>query len=116
MESVEEVEAAADQMAIEAGLDEDQRFHIAMAVREAALTPCCMATSTIPPSKIEVTLEKPAKELRITIADQGRGSIPEKLPDPLAPENLLRGTGRGTSSSGPLWMRYTFDNCTPAPK
>ena len=37
MESVGEVEAAADKLATEAGLDEDQRFHIAMAVREAAV-------------------------------------------------------------------------------
>ena len=37
MESVSEVEAAADQLATEAGLDEDQRFHIGMAVREAAI-------------------------------------------------------------------------------
>ena len=29
------------------------------------------------------------------IADQGKGLDPETLPDPLAPENLLRGTGRG---------------------
>jgi serine/threonine-protein kinase RsbW len=29
------------------------------------------------------------------IADQGRDIDPETLPDPLAPENLLRGTGRG---------------------
>ena len=31
----------------------------------------------------------------ISIADQGKGLDPETLPDPLAPENLLRGTGRG---------------------
>ena len=37
MESVCEVEAAADRLANEAGLDEDRRFHIAMAVREAAI-------------------------------------------------------------------------------
>ena len=29
------------------------------------------------------------------IADQGQGFNPEKVPDPLASENLLRGTGRG---------------------
>jgi serine/threonine-protein kinase RsbW len=33
--------------------------------------------------------------LVITIADQGKGLDPGTLPDPLAPENLLRGTGRG---------------------
>jgi serine/threonine-protein kinase RsbW len=29
------------------------------------------------------------------IADQGQGFNPDKVPDPLASENLLRGTGRG---------------------
>ena len=37
MESVSEVEAAAEKLATEAGLDEDERFHMAMAVREAAV-------------------------------------------------------------------------------
>ena len=37
MESVSEVEAAAERLAAEAGLDEDERFHIAMAAREAAV-------------------------------------------------------------------------------
>jgi serine/threonine-protein kinase RsbW len=31
----------------------------------------------------------------ISVADQGKGLTPETIPDPLAPENLLRGTGRG---------------------
>jgi serine/threonine-protein kinase RsbW len=31
----------------------------------------------------------------ITIADQGKGLDPNSLPDPLAPENLLRGARRG---------------------
>ena len=37
MESVSEVEAAAEKFAAEAGLDEDERFRITMAVREAAV-------------------------------------------------------------------------------
>ena len=31
----------------------------------------------------------------ITIRDQGKGLDPEKIPDPLAPENLLKQSGRG---------------------
>jgi serine/threonine-protein kinase RsbW len=34
-------------------------------------------------------------DLVIRIADQGKGLDPDTLPDPLAPENLLRGSGRG---------------------
>ena len=95
MESVVEVEAAADQMAVEAGLDEDQRFHIAMAVREAAINAVLHGNDYDPARQIEVSLENTGKDLMITIADQGRGFDPGKVPDPLAKENLLRGTGRG---------------------
>jgi len=95
MDSVEKVETAADQMAVEAGLDEDQRFHIAMAVREATITAVLHGNEYDPARHIEVTLENTGEDLKISIADEGRGFDPEKVPDPLKEENLLRGTGRG---------------------
>ncbi len=95
MDSVGEVEAAADQLAIEADLDEDQRFHIAMAVREAAINAVLHGNEYDPTRQIEVSLENTGKDLMITIADEGRGFDPDKVPDPLAQENILRGTGRG---------------------
>jgi len=95
MESVGVVEEAADQLAVEAGLDEDQRFHIAMAVREAAINAVLHGNEYDPARQIEVALENTGKDLMITIADQGRGFDPDKIPDPLAKENILRGTGRG---------------------
>ena len=95
MESVEVVETAADELAVEAGLDEDQRFHIAMAVREAAINAVLHGNEYDPARQIEVALENTGKDLMITIADQGRGFDPDKIPDPLAKENILRGTGRG---------------------
>ncbi len=95
MDSVEEVESAADQLATEAGLDEDQRFHIAMAVREAAVNAVLHGNEYDPARQIEVSLENTGKDLIFTVADEGKGFDPEKVPDPLAQENLLRGTGRG---------------------
>ena len=95
MESVGEVEAAADQLASEAGLDEDQRFHIAMAVREAAINAVLHGNGYDPSRQIDVSLENTGTALVFVIADQGQGFDPDCLPDPLAPENLLRGTGRG---------------------
>jgi len=76
MESVNQVEAAAEKLACEAGLDEDECFHVTVAVRE-------------------VSLQNTGEDLIFTIADQGKGLDPDTLPDPLAPENLLRGSGRG---------------------
>jgi serine/threonine-protein kinase RsbW len=95
MESVAQIEAAADQLAAEAGLDEDQRFHIAMAMREAAINAVLHGNEYDPARHIEVSLENTGADLVFQIADQGHGFDPNHLPDPLAPENLLRGTGRG---------------------
>ena len=95
MDSVSEVEAAAEKLAEEAGLDEDQRFHVAMAVREAAVNAVLHGNEYDPAKQIAVTLENTGDSLVFIIADQGKGVEPATLPDPLAPENLLRGTGRG---------------------
>ncbi|MGC1460590.1 MAG: ATP-binding protein [Terracidiphilus sp.] len=95
MESVSEVEAAAEKLAAEAGLDEEERFHVTMAVREAAVNAVLHGNEYDPSRHIAVGLENTGKDLVFTIADEGRGFIPDTVPDPLAPENLLRGTGRG---------------------
>ncbi|MGA9062363.1 MAG: ATP-binding protein [Terracidiphilus sp.] len=95
MESVGEVEAAADRLATEAGLDEDQRFHIVMAVREAAINAVLHGNEYDAARQIDVSLENTGKDLVFVISDQGHGFDPDHLPDPLAPENILRGTGRG---------------------
>jgi serine/threonine-protein kinase RsbW len=95
MESVSEVEEAADHLATEAGLDEDQRFHIGMAVREAAINAVLHGNEYDPTRQIDVSLENTGKDLVFVIADEGQGFNPDKVPDPLASENLLRGTGRG---------------------
>jgi len=95
MESVDTVEAAAEKLAEAAGLDEDERFHLTMAVREAAVNAVLHGNEYDPAKQVAVTLENTGKSLVITVSDQGKGLDPSTLPDPLAPENLLRGTGRG---------------------
>lgn len=95
MESVSEVEAAAEKLAAEAGIDEDERFRITMAVREAAVNAVLHGNDYDPAKQVTASFENNGKSLIFTIADQGKGVDWESLPDPLAPENLLRGTGRG---------------------
>ena len=95
MESVSQVEAAADKLAGKAGLNEDERFRVTMAVREAAINAVLHGNQYDPAKQIAVSFENTGKALIFIISDQGKGLDAEKLPDPLAPENLLRGTGRG---------------------
>jgi len=95
MDSVADVEASAEKMTQAAGLDEDESFRVVMAVREAAVNAVLHGNGYDPNKQISVSFENNGKSLVVTIADQGEGLDPEKIPDPLAPENLLRGTGRG---------------------
>jgi serine/threonine-protein kinase RsbW len=95
MESVSEVEAMAEKLAEASGLDEDERFRIAMAVREAAVNAVLHGNEYDPSKTMTVSMENNGTSLVFKIADQGKGVDPDTLPDPLAPENLLRGTGRG---------------------
>ena len=95
MESVDEVEAAAEKLAADAGLDEDERFHVTMAAREAAVNAVLHGNEYDPAKRIAASFENTGDALVITISDQGKGLDPKTLPDPRTPDNLLRGTGRG---------------------
>lgn len=95
LDSVNKVEQTAEQMAKKAGVDEDELFKITMAVREAAVNAVLHGNSYDPDKRITASFENTGDSLVIRIADQGKGLDPDTLPDPLAPENLLRGSGRG---------------------
>jgi serine/threonine-protein kinase RsbW len=95
LESVDRVEQTAEELAKKAGIDEDEIYRITMAVREAAVNAVLHGNSYDPDKVITATFENTGNSLVIRITDQGKGLDPDTLPDPLAPENLLRGSGRG---------------------
>ena len=95
MESVGEVEEAAEKFAADTGLDEDQRFHVVMALREAVVNAVMHGNEYDPARSVDVSFENNGADLIFKICDQGKGFDPDSLPDPLAPDNILRGTGRG---------------------
>jgi serine/threonine-protein kinase RsbW len=113
MESVGEVEAAADQLASDAGLDEDERFRVTMAVHEAAINAVLHGNDYNPALQIDVSMENTGSKLVFIIADQGKGFDPDHLPDPSAPENLLRGTGRGIFLIRSLMDEVHFRHLNP---
>ena len=95
MESVNEVEALAEKIAADAGLDEDASFHVTMAVREAAVNAVLHGNEYDPDKEITFSHQNNGKSLIFVITDEGRGVDPAQLPDPRDEANLLRGTGRG---------------------
>ncbi len=95
LESVNKAEEMADQMAARAGLDEDTRGGFSMAVREGMINAILHGNQYDPAKRVNLTFERNQQELIVTITDEGKGFIPEEVPDPLAPENLLKQSGRG---------------------
>ena len=95
LDSVNMVEQTAEQLAIKAGFGEEDLHKITMSVREAAVNAVLHGNAYDPGKKVQFDFERTAQELVITIRDQGKGLDLNKVPDPLAPENLLKTSGRG---------------------
>ena len=95
LETVDNAEQTASRIASETGFDEDEVMQIAMAVREAAVNAVLHGNAYDPAKKVELEFERTTDDLVITIRDEGKGLDMAKIPDPLAPENLLKTSGRG---------------------
>ena len=95
LDSVNKVEQTAEQYAQRAGFDVDIISQIAMAVREAAVNAVLHGNAYDKTKHITASFEMTGDSLIIRLADQGPGLEPDNIPDPLAPENILRGSGRG---------------------
>lgn len=95
LESVHRAEQEAEKFALQAGFNEDEVGNIAMAVRECAVNAVMHGNAYSPDKQVQFEIELVGQEMRVRVADQGAGFDPDGLPDPLAPENILRGSGRG---------------------
>jgi len=105
------VQVVSDQIARGLRFDEDALTWMEVAVRESVIN-AIKHGNRHDRSKF-VTVEfttRPApapEELVIVIRDQGEGFDPDGLADPLAPENLLKSSGRGI-----FFMRSFMDDVT----
>jgi serine/threonine-protein kinase RsbW len=95
LDSVDQAEELASAAAGRAGFDDDDLMKIGMAVREAMVNAVAHGNRYNANKKVRFSLSQSAGRFTIVIADEGEGFDFENLPDPLAPENLLRTSGRG---------------------
>ncbi len=95
LSNVDPVEARAEQLAHKAGFDDDTSSQIAMATREAVINAILHGNKRDPKKKVRIGFALSNAALSITIADEGLGLDPDSVPDPCAPENILRSSGRG---------------------
>jgi serine/threonine-protein kinase RsbW len=93
--SVDKVEQLVIQEAGKAGFEEDDQQQIGMAVRECAVNAVVHGNRYSAHKKMHVEISRSSSSLIIIIGDEGDGFDMASLPDPLAPENLLKQSGRG---------------------
>lgn len=90
------VETSARRMARQGGLDADACHYLAVAVREALVNAVRHGRRAGEAAQVDVSLERRADgRLVIVVRDRGPGFDPRCVPDPLAPQNLVRNGGRG---------------------
>jgi serine/threonine-protein kinase RsbW len=95
LETVNSAEEQAGRVAAEAGFGEDDVVSISMAVREAAVNAVLHGNAYDPSKKVTLAFKQDGKDLTIVVRDQGKGVNLDSIPDCLAPENLLKQSGRG---------------------
>jgi serine/threonine-protein kinase RsbW len=95
LEMLEMVQTALHHVAAIAGFDEDATHYMSVAVREAVVNAMKHGNAMSEDKRVAVILTLDPKQLEVSVRDHGAGFTPEEVPDPLAPENLLKANGRG---------------------
>jgi serine/threonine-protein kinase RsbW len=77
------------------GIDKDTQHSVELAMREALANAIKHGNQQNPAKQVHVDLAVEQGELVIRVEDEGVGFDPDKVRNPLAPENLLNRNGRG---------------------
>jgi serine/threonine-protein kinase RsbW len=96
---VDFVQVVSDHMARSVGLDDDAMHWVSVSIRESVINAIKHGNRNDATKRVFVDFEiittTSVPELAISVRDQGEGFEPEEVADPLAPENLLKSSGRG---------------------
>lgn len=95
LESVDNAEQIVLAEAQALGLDDDDLYRVGIAIRECMVNAVVHGNRYNSRKKVHLKVERTADRLTIVVGDEGEGFDPSAVPDPLAGENLLRGSGRG---------------------
>ena len=103
------VQVVCDQLCSTAKLNEDAGHWVGVAVRESVVNAIRHGNKFDPAKHVHVHFAfVPAEApefLEVAVQDEGEGFEPEEVADPLAPENLLKSSGRGI-----FFMRNFMDD------
>ena len=94
-QSINIIEKVIDDLKNEYDIHEDSYGNILVAVTEAVNNAIMHGNGCDPSKQVTVSYEVDGDRISFTVTDQGNGFDYYNLPDPTAPENLEKPTGRG---------------------
>jgi serine/threonine-protein kinase RsbW len=94
-EMLDFVQVATDHLGRLAGLDDEAVHWVGVAVRESVINAIKHGNGNDEQKLVHVEFRPVASGISIRVRDEGPGFDPDSIPDPLAPENLLKASGRG---------------------
>ena len=97
-EMLDFVQVVSDHLSRRVGLDEDAMHWVGVAIRESVINAIKHGNRNDATKRVFVefgTSMGDVPELSIRVRDQGEGFDPERVANPLDPENLLKSSGRG---------------------
>lgn len=90
-----------------AGFEDEVSHYMAVAVRESVVNAIKHGNGQDESKRVEILFTLGDGSLEVQVKDQGEGFEPDEIPDPLAPENLLKAYGRGI-----FFMKQFMDEVT----
>lgn len=108
--SITEVESLIDEACAEMQLNEDLYGNILIAVTEGVNNAIIHGNKLNASLSVRVGVLNNEEWVCFSIKDQGSGFDPESIPDPTAPENLLKENGRGIFLMKNLSDEVTFED------
>ena len=109
-ENIELVQVVLDESLRRLACDDDTRYWVGIAVREAVANAIKHGNHLDPGKKVEIDLRVEGEDLIVSVLDEGNGFDPGGVADPLEPENLLKPDGRGIFYMGKFMdgVEYRF--------
>ena len=104
-DAMEKVAALIERAGNRVGISEDDEVDLMIPVMEAVNNAHQHGNRQDATKQVHIKIETEPGQLTCWVRDEGLGFSPEKVPDPLSPDNLLNPSGRGI-----LMMREFMDH------
>lgn len=94
-EILPEVEKFFQAIAKDFKLNETQKNNLTLSAAEAVSNSIVHGNKLDRNKKVTITVKADESKIEVRFKDEGAGFKPEEVPDPTAPENILKDSGRG---------------------